>query len=338
MRIAAFSYSFYNIGMPTVVLTHTSALEYWRCIATDNTERAEFSGSSFTRAPHLHELVELRGSAPLQQLSAPLTLLTLHRDERRSTAVARYICQQGPFPQGSFVAIGYDITTDTAIAVCSPELLFIQAAKSCSAFDAIALGFELCGGFRGSEPVTTPEKLSSFADKAQGMSGAKQARRYARLILPNATSPEVTRLAMLVHLPRSLGGLGVSAPQLDARIPAPDEAARIIGSRHFAPDLFWPKIEVAVEYDSREWHSAQTHAEHTRRKELAYALAGVDVISLDQKQVRDLNLMREIFEEIDHKLGNRKLPVNEKQKEHQEQAHELLCKLEPIARIEARRA
>lgn len=324
--------------MTTIVLTHTSALEYWRYVASGNTRHADFSSSSFTRAPHLHELAMLMNTPPLQQLSTPLTLLTLHRDERRSTAAARYICQQGPFPQGSFIASGYDTASHTTIAVCSPELLFIQAAKSCSALEAIALGFELCGSYRGSKPLTKPEELSSFADKAQGVSGAKQARRYARHVLPNATSPEVTRLAMLVHLPRSLGGLGVSAPQLDARIPAPDEAARIIGSRHFAPDLFWPELNVAVEYDSREWHSAQTHAEHTRRKELAYSLAGVDVISLDQKQVRDLDLMRKIFEEIDHKLGNRKLPVNEKQRERQEQTHELLCKLDPIARIESRRS
>ena len=324
--------------MTTIVLTHTSALEYWRCVASDNTDHADFSSSSFTRAPHLHELAMLMNTPPLQQLSTPLTLLTLHRDERRNTAVARYICQQGPFPQGSFMDSGYDTASHTTIAVCSPELLSIQAAKSCSALEATALGFELCGSYRGNKPLTTPEELSSFADKAQGVSGAKQARRYARHVLPNATSPEVTRLAMLVHLPRSLGGLGVSAPQLDARIPAPDEAARIIGSRHFAPDLFWPELNVAVEYDSREWHSAQTHAEHTRRKELAYSLAGVDVISLDQKQVRDLDLMRKIFEEIDHKLGNRKLPVNEKQRERQEQTHELLCKLEPIARIESRRS
>lgn len=325
--------------MPTAVLTHTSALEYWRCVpALGTAEHAEFPSSSFGRAPHLHELAGLVDTAPLQQLSKPLTLLTPHRDERRSTAAAIYICQQGPFPEGSLVAIGYDAASETTLAVCSPELLFIQATKSCSAFDTIALGFELCGGYMGKEPVSTPERLSSFAEKAQGMSGAKQARRYARHVLPNATSPEVTRLAMLVHLPRSLGGLGVSAPQLDARIPAPDEAARIIGSRHFAPDLFWPELNVAVEYDSREWHSAQTHAEHTRRKELAYSLAGVDVISLDQKQVRDLDLMRKIFEEIDHKLGNRKLPVNEKQRERQEQTHELLCKLDPIARIESRRS
>ena len=324
--------------MTTIVLTHTSALEYWRCVASDNTDHADFSSSSFTRAPHLHELAMLMNTPPLQQLSTPLTLLTLHRDERRNTAAARYICQQGPFPQGSFMASGYDTASHATIAVCSPELLFIQAAKSCSALEATALGFELCGSYRGSKPLTTPEELSSFADKAQGVSGAKQARRYARHVLPNATSPEVTRIAMLVHLPRSLGGLGVSAPQLDARIPAPDEAARIIGSRHFAPDLFWPELNVAVEYDSREWHSAQTHAEHTRRKELAYSLAGVDVISLDQKQVRDLDLMRKIFEEIDHKLGNRKLPANEKQRERQEQTHELLCKLEPIARIESRRS
>lgn len=324
--------------MTTIVLTHTSALEYWRCVASDNTDHADFSSSSFTRAPHLHELAMLMNTPPLQQLSTPLTLLTLHRDERRNTAAARYICQQGPFPQGSFMDSGYDTASHTTIAVCSPELLFIQAAKSCSALEATALGFELCGSYRGNKPLTTPEELSSFADKAQGVSGAKQARRYARHVLPNATSPEVTRLAMLVHLPRSLGGLGVSAPQLDARIPAPDEAARIIGSRHFAPDLFWPELNVAVEYDSREWHSAQTHAEHTRRKELAYSLAGVEVISLDQKQVRDLDLMRKIFEKIDHKLGNRKLPVNEKQRERQEQTHELLCKLEPIARIESRRS
>lgn len=324
--------------MTTIVLTHTSALEYWRCVASDNTDHADFSSSSFTRAPHLHELAMLMNTPPLQQLSTPLTLLTLHRDERRNTAAARYICQQGPFPQGSFMASGYDTASHATIAVCSPELLFIQAAKGCSALEATALGFELCGSYRGSKPLTTPEELSSFADKAQGVSGAKQARRYARHVLPNATSPEVTRIAMLVHLPRSLGGLGVSAPQLDARIPAPDEAARIIGSRHFAPNLFWPELNVAVEYDSREWHSAQTHAEHTRRKELAYSLAGVDVISLDQKQVRDLDLMRKIFEEIDHKLGNRKLPVNEKQRERQEQTHELLCKLEPIARIESRRS
>ena len=336
---ATFLFSFYNVTMPTAVLTHTSALEYWRCVPAQGTaEHAEFPSSSFGRAPHRHELAGLADTAPLQQLSKPLTLLTPHRDERRSTAAATYICQQGPFPEGSFVTIGYDAASETTLAVCSPELLFIQATKSCSAFDTIALGFELCGGYMGKEPVSTPERLSSFAEKAQGMSGAKQARRYARLILPDATSLEATRLAMLVHLPRSLGGLGIAAPQLNARIPAPDEAARIIGSRHFTPDLFWPEINVAVEYDSREWHSAQTHVEHTRRKQLAYTLAGVDVISLDRTQIRELDLVRELFEQVDHKLGNRKLPVNEKQKKRQRQAHEALCKLGPTARIEARRA
>lgn len=323
--------------MATLLLTHSSALEYWRTTNIGSSELAAFPNSAFTRAPHLHELSKLMEMPMLQQFSAPLMLLTPHRDERRSTTLARYICQQGPFSEGSFLALGNDAASKTDVAVCSPELLFIQAAKSCSAFDAIALGFELCGSYTGNAPLSTPERLASYANQAQGMNGAKQARRFARYILPNSTSPEVTRLAMLVHLPRSLGGLGAAAAQLNARIPAPDEAARIIGSRHFAPDLFWQDKNIAVEYDSREWHSAQTHAEHTRRKKLAYALADVDVVSLDQEQVKDLDLMRDLFEEIDHKLGKRKLAVNEKQRKRQRQTHEILLELAPVSKIEPTR-
>ena len=303
-----------------IILAHDSSLSYWRSPTAKR-------GQSLDAAEASVFIDRACGCAHVQTLdiSKPLELLTANRNERRSTKRARFHCVQTALPAGALVLVDETTLPDGTklhIALSSPEFCFLQMARSLAWFDLIALGFELCGdyalapgaprGFLPRNPISTPDDLATFAASAHNFTGAKAARRAARQILQGSRSPKETKVCMLAHLPRLQGGMGCKAPLLGQEIEAPDPAARILGTRTFKPDLYWPEYRMAVEYSNRAWPSAQERLNYDKLVRNAYRMLGITAISLGKDDLSDDARLRKRFELVNRKCKRRLQTPNDR--------------------------
>lgn len=313
-----------------IILAHESSLAYWRRPAAkrgrslDAAEARDFIDRACGSA-HVRSLDDALSSDLLAGMRKPLDLLTANRNERRSTKRARFHCVQTALPDGALVLVDETILPDGTslhIALTSPEFCFLQMARLLPWFDLIALGFELCGdyvlapdaprGFLPRSPISTPDDLAAFATNAHNFTGAKAARKAARQILQGSRSPKETKVCMLAHLPRLQGGMGCKAPLLGQEIEAPDPAARILGTRTFKPDLYWPEHRMVVEYNNRPWPSAQERLNYDKLVRNAYRMLGITAISLGKDDLSDNAGLRKRFELVNRRCGRRLQTPNDR--------------------------
>lgn len=328
--------------MTTLILTHESALAFWRSPASGLAQAAlqerEIGDAleDVTGKIRASTLAAIRESGRLGQVSFPLELLTATRGDRRSTKLMTLHCMQTPIPAESLrFWKGFRIEGQRVdLLVSSPEFCFVQMTRRLSDIEALMLACELCGSYRLSdsdprgyvhaEPLTQPAWLEWYANEARQMTGAKQARRLATHALSGARSPQQAKLALMASLPRSLGGIGTPAPELDHVIEVPDDVARVLGSRTRTPDLFWPQVATALELDTRSWANAGSRADYEERKADAYRRMGITLITLSRAQLGDLDALRRLFEVVARSCGKRRHPVNERQAARQEATHRVL--------------
>lgn len=319
----------------TLIISHKSALNYWKARKTGmpvQTCSEEEVGDVLTRTRGSVHVGTIKGllDAGNGLFEAPLDLLSNSRNDRRVTKLAHYHCLQGSYPEGSIIPVDEPALSemDFELYVSSPEFTFVQMAQELQAWELIELGFELCGnymsdssssrGYIEHEPVSTPEKLQSFANQAHGITGAKQARAAAKHIVSKSRSPEETRSCMLACLPRSLGGMGAKPALLNQSIKLPDAAARMLGTRYCTPDLYWPDARLAVEFDNRDFENDSIRAEYDKRKCNAYRMMGIDVVSITRGDLEDADLIRRRFSHVNKKSGKRLKEPNQKQQKNQE--------------------
>lgn len=160
-------------------------------------------------------------------------------------------------PKGSF----YKKTGH--VYVCAPPLLFLLAAQTYTLHELIALGFELCGTYSPTEDVLNPHKhdpicdvdtLREYVDSVSYVHGLEKARRALNYVRNGSASPRETDAYMMLCLPRTLGGFGLSGAELNPKLEVTGAARTITKLPKITPDLYWKKYAIAVEYESDEWH------------------------------------------------------------------------------------
>lgn len=177
-------------------------------------------------------------------------------------------------------------------------------ARHLSLEELIALGFELCGTYAVQDdgtiynalPLTTPEKIGAFLSGVDGISGIARARRAAKFVLAGSASPLETALVMFLTLPYSLGGYGITQPQLNYRIDIPSSLMQVVRSRYFVCDLFWPEASLAIEYDSNLAHAGINRTVHDSMRQSVLTGLDISVVSVTWPQVKD----RKAFEQLAH--------------------------------------
>jgi len=209
-------------------------------------------------------------------------------------------------PFGSFIEV------DKNLAVCSPELTFLQMASKLSLVGLIQLGYELCGtyridrtntperGFRDDIPLTSIDKLTSYINKVEGFKGIKNARRALGFICMNSASPMETVLAILLCLPYRMGGYSLPKPSLNSAIKVPSTS-----HIEYKCDLFWPKTKVAVEYDSDAYHTGSDRINQDAIRRNALLAAKINLIIVTRKQIYATNAMNNIAYNISKLVGKR---------------------------------
>lgn len=167
------------------------------------------------------------------------------------------------------------------LCVIRDELLFVQAATWMTPLELITFGYELCSlyelplGDTDTEPYrtcdakTTRNKLLACIQDHKGLRGAKRARIALTRVRDHARSPMEAAVAMMIVLPRRLGGLGYRGIRMNERLNVPVDVRALTTSSFFEVDLYAPSRKVGIEYDG------EVHAEAAQRSRDAERLSAL---------------------------------------------------------------
>ena len=277
-----------------LLLSHTSALQYWRAIGRFPDREAALRHLAkkpvwSTASPSPHRAVDLLMNKGFTFLAEPIHLLTSNVNRRIQSASVSSHVETSPLPSGSIVSAA------AGIGVCSPELCFVQMATSLTLPKLIELGFELCGayglldgargGFVARPPLTSTAELAKYLSSVKGMRGSHLAQKAMPYIVDGSASPMETVVTMLLCLPLRLGGYGFALPSLNHRIDMGNLSRTANAKDFYRCDLHWADQNVSVEYDSRKYHSGNEKQAYDASRANALKVKGTTVISITPYQV-----------------------------------------------------
>jgi len=318
------------------IISHKSALEYWRLHGKAKTNN--FVGQRRKSLPvSIPKSVSIREGAHLG-LSYPINLMIGCQKAKRKSRIVRARVYNGPIPYGSFVGISDGLSTST------PPFCFFQMAGDLPLVKLIELGFELCGSYSlasgiryskapdlgkgnerkiapegeqedtievidknlyGRQQLTNTKALKKFVAYMKGVNGYKKAYRALRYIADGSASPMETVLIMLLTLPCKLGGYGLPAPELNRRVEIGNTAKRRSGKTYYKCDLFWPKANLTVEYDSDFYRTGANRIASHSEKRFNLTALGITVITVTSRQIRNIYEFDKIAELIAGRLRKR---------------------------------
>lgn len=272
-----------------------------------------------------------RGDAPLIAAvlaldeGQPMDVLVASRGKRPQSG--RYVGHIGkdPLPTGSFISLD---RACKGLAIVSPELLFVEMARSHELVDLIAIGYALCSGYRlvgengdvmtrekNDKPLTSVERLGDYLDRAGTMRGKTAARQALRHIANGSLSPRESSLAMSLSLPLNLGGYALGIVEMNRSVMvqtktsadgrAIREARRpdvVITARRRGGEL----AHAAIDYDSDAHHlDAKKREKDTVRRNDFQASLGMPYFTLTTKQATDYVAFEKFVHTVRRSLGIR---------------------------------
>lgn len=311
-----------------VFVVGVSALAHYRNTSAAVGEHAQISQPVTLRNAASH-VTELEG-INLHSLGIgdpdddnPLHVLVPQANRRSGSRSVVSHVWSGNVPKGAFRKVKHDV------CVASPEFLFLQMAQELELPQLVELGMELCGTYRrevriGSTgmlndspeteydipPLTTPAKLKKFVESVGPARGAKAARQALKYVLPDSASPMETVVYLLLCLPRRCGGYGLPKPVLNPVITLSKAGRKHTLRKSSAPDLFWPKAKLDVEYNSDEHHGERQRALDSMRRK-ALERMNIEVIELTREEVWSTELFHATALRIARRLGKKIRPVSE---------------------------
>ena len=183
------------------------------------------------------------------------------------------------------------------VCVAMPELVFLQMAKRLPLPLLVKLGDELCGTYtmlesdgvpvNRREPLCSRRSIAEFLREAHALDGARAAQRAARFLVEGAASVKEAELEMLLCLPTWLGGYGLPAPTMNARVDFDAAAMRLARRAYARCDLCWPEHMLDVEYDGRTWHAGFEGAARDKARLNALQSMGFHVIAVSSNELHD---------------------------------------------------
>jgi len=305
-----------------ILLSHKSALEYWRIHGRahgDSKQRLRRRKAP-AETPRLKDVSSLKSLG----LSLPLDVIVSTPATRRRSKKVRPHLFSGMLEEGCINKIG------DGLYVCSPEFCFFQMAGELHYYKLIELGFELCGrylllvpgydyadpeitkrGFRNLEgSLTSKKRLKAFLERMAGALGQRPLLRAIRYVADGSASPVETILAMFLTLPYKYGGYGLPLPQLNP----PNDSAQSgkQGSYHrssnknrFRSDLTWPGTDILVEYDSEMFHSGSAELTKDSMRRNVLTISGKRTITVTKSHVFSVLEFDTVAKQIAKGLGKR---------------------------------
>lgn len=274
----------------------------------------------FYETPGGKDLVSIARSV-IPGARPPVDIMTSRTGWRPQAPERRCHAMSAPLPAGSFYWVAPNI------AVASPEVVFLELATALSQVRLLRAGFELCGTYStgsyertlGGEtgpdmpgglarrlPLTTSERLRDHLGRIAGRPhGLGAAVWAAGRVLDRSASPAETSSALLLCLPRRLGGYGLPRPQLNRRVDVPEPLQPMVGKRYLVCDLYWEGARLDVEYDSDTHHLDSLRAAADARRRNALESLGIGLVSLTTRHLYDAGLFDKAARQMARALGSR---------------------------------
>lgn len=267
--------------------------------------RAAFAPQSPANAKRLEQAArEAQLIASLREINRPMHILTSSEAQNRSLApFARVHFRGGRLPRKSIVKLSDRTLT------CAPEYALVQiAAKERSIIALLEIGYELCGTYRellAKQPrpydapaLATAESIAAFVGENPSIHGSRAIKRILPYLANGSASPRETKLALLLGLPRRLGGYGLGIPQMNLPVDFDSRAQSIALRASARCDLHWPESKLDVEYQSKFAHEGERARIRDSRRANALAAMGWTTISITNEELNSKTACDAIAEAI----------------------------------------
>lgn len=233
-------------------------------------------------------------------------LVSSPRERVRSGTVVSHVWS-GPLPDRSLFRLSDDVL------MASPGLVLAQMATSTPPPELAAVVMEMCGrygrvrwterGFLDRGPLTTPDNLREYLRHLPGRLCVQRAERATRLALVGSRSPLETSFALMVSLPKELGGCGFARPRLNHRIDPSTQLAVLCDQGWYEADLCWPERRVICEVNSRQEHLTPNAQDHDAAKTGALEAMGWRVHSVTVGLLKSPTSREALFGQMTSSLG-----------------------------------
>lgn len=189
--------------------------------------------------------------------------------------------------------------------VSSPELVFLELSKELNFHQRVLLGIQLCSSSpNDTPPLTTTRKLKRFINACPYHGGYKVAVNALRYIVDNSWSIMESLLYMLLTLPNSYGGFGLTGAKLNQSIVLPKKGGWQKTNKVFA-DLYWEAAKLVVEYDSIEFHNSALSWTRDSQRQVTLERNGFKSLSVTTAQIYSDNALAEVAQLIAKHLNKR---------------------------------
>lgn len=290
-----------------IVISHISALEYWRLVGQGGVRVPQ--KPSRAALPRTSSRVTVANGSESRILSRPVHCLcaTKQKNPIESAVVLHH--QRATLPSGAVRVIS------PCVGIVSPEVALMQVAMSVSFAELVGLMCEFCGSFSIADdaphgmfpraPLTSVRRIRWFADNVRGAAGAELFRTAASHVLDRSRSPAETAAALLLSLPRARGGYGLRGARLNQVVQLAPRAKRTAGIGRLEPDIIWPEKRVCVEYDSYDFHREEGRIANDARRKNALVHSDLRVITLTKLQLGSRMEMDKVAKQVSAGVGKR---------------------------------
>lgn len=271
-----------------------------------DTEAAVRAAIESAKRPSLKRMLEeLWGNATVER---PLHVLARPKIGRHSTKRVCFHQLAAPLLRGAFLEIA------PGVAVCSPELVFVQLAETLPMGELIALGYEFCGcypleanrsGALVRAQLTTPARLSAFVNRVERMKGRGKRASLFSSSTRNLLLPRRRKWMRCLLTPMRWGGLSLPPALANEPVALSEEAARIARGDRVVCDLLWPQARVAAEYDGLAFHGGRHQQARDSRRRDALIADGFDVVTVTSSQIDSVSEFIEIADALSRKTRGR---------------------------------
>lgn len=281
-----------------VVLAHVSALQAIQHLAVEGvrpTVPTKTPGATCL-LPHKPRLSELAGINRAQfGIGARLHIAVRSRqDAIRIRGVASHVIS-AELPTWALLKL------ETGIYCVHPAIIAAELAPAMDRIERISFLYELCGayatsvkgenGYAAIAPLAAMRDLAFACAHLPGLRGAALVRDALRFAADNAASPAEAEIALRYGLPRRLGGYAFGTPLLNCDVAASElryENGEPVSSDHTRkPDLFWPKLGIALDYHGERSHSSFRQIDRDLRRSNELLSSGFTCFTLTRYQARD---------------------------------------------------
>ena len=271
--------------MGNTVISHFSSACYWGHVGSASAKRlvpSDVNPLLDCSSPLLPPWFEESKFPGLRE--RPVHLLVPNRSLTRISDNVHTHLVQEQLPEGSFYQIA------EGLFVCSPEYTLAQLARFLTLAQLAEAASEMLSDYYNHPHterleerkwrIATKESMSSFGEYAS-CRGARKMREAIKLVLEHARSPMEIKAALLISLPRHLGGYAFPRPTLNFEVPIGD-LYNLVEQESFTVDIAYPGLCVGVEYFGEETHPS---AAADRRRINGLRALGWEILTLDKWQL-----------------------------------------------------